>query len=122
MTIGRDRAHVSLSKKCALVLNRTAHERMGRPDAVILLYDPRYRVIGLRPAGADLENAFPLKPRYKTGSNGTSGMLALYAKGFFKMHGLEPECTIAFDNPKFESGVLELDLRTARELANGKQS
>ena len=116
VTINPNRARVRLNNKCVLVLNRVAHQRLGSPEAVVLLYDPRYRVVGLRAAAADRNNAFPLKQRYKKGSNGSTGMLAIYATGFFKLHGLKPERTIAFDDPKIEDGVLELDLRTAREL------
>jgi hypothetical protein len=115
--VNRGRPHASLNKQCILVLNRVAHERMGSPEAVILLYDPRYRVIGLRPAAADQGNAFPLRQRYRSGRNGARGMLAVYAKGFFKEHSITPDNTLAFDDPKFESGVLELDLQTARELS-----
>ena len=34
----------------------------------------------------------------------------------FQGYGIKPERTLVFDNPKFEDGVLELDLQTAREL------
>jgi hypothetical protein len=115
-TVNRDGAHASLSKDGILALNRIAHQQMGSPDAVVLLYDPRYKVIGLRPAGLDRENAFPLRQRYKSGRNAGRGMLAVYATGFFKLHDLKPACTLAFDNPRFESGVLELELKSAREL------
>jgi hypothetical protein len=113
-TASRDRAHVRLDKKGVLVMNRIAHERMGGPEAVVLLYDRRYKVIGLRPSSVDRSNAFPLRRRYKSGRNGGLGMVAVYAQGFFKSYGVKPECTLSFDSPRFESGVLELDLQTAR--------
>ena len=46
-------------------------------------------------------------------------MVGVCAQPFFKGYGIKPERTLVFDNSKFESGVLELDLQTAREL-NGK--
>ena len=116
VTLERGRLRVSLNKQCQLILNRVAHERMGSPEAVVLLYDERYRVVGLRPAQADLINAFPLKPRYRTGKNGKWGLMGICAKPFFKAHGIHPERTLTFDEPKFESGILELNLQTAREL------
>lgn len=116
-TVSRGRGRASLNKQGILVLNRIAHEQMGRPEAVVLLYDPRYKVIGLKPASPERPNAYPLRQRYKSGRNGDRGMLAVYATGFFKLHDLRPVCTLAFDDPKFESGVLELELRSARELS-----
>jgi hypothetical protein len=82
VTINPNRARVRLNNKCVLVLNRVAHQRLGSPEAVVLLYDPRYRVVGLRAASPDRSNAFPLKQRYKKGSNGSTGMLAIYATDF----------------------------------------
>jgi hypothetical protein len=115
-TVDRDRAYASLSKEGILAFNRKAHEKMGSPEAVVLLYDPRYKVIGLKPANPERPNAYPLRQRYKTGRNASRVMLAVYATGFFKLHDLKPECTIAFYDPKFESGVLELDIQSARAL------
>lgn len=43
-------------------LNEPAFELLGKPDAVVLLYDRTERIIGLRPAGQDEPNAYLVRP------------------------------------------------------------
>jgi hypothetical protein len=76
VTLERGRLRVSLNKQCQVILNRVAHERMGSPEAVVLLYDERYRVVGLRTGASgpyqriSAQAAVPDREERQVGTNG----------------------------------------------------
>src|SRR5438445_6915816 len=58
-----ERLHVSLNFKGQILLNKNAMEALGMPEAVILMFEKRNSKIGIRPAAAQLRNAFSVKRR-----------------------------------------------------------
>jgi len=92
-----------------IVLNRRSFQELGKPEAVLLLFDGDHCAIGLKPCPRLMPNAFPLAPRGKTGGH------VVWAFSFCKEHKIEPTGTIRFLEPRMEKGVLVLDLnQTAR--------
>ena len=102
-----ERMHVTLSPRNVILMNGNIHDRLGQPNAVILLFDKVNSIIGVNPAGANMPNAFPVK--HKT--NGRDRLIR--ATPFCKHYGIQVDGTTAFLNPEIdEDGVLRLDLRT----------
>ena len=101
----RDRIYASMSRIGEILFNRHADEAMGRPEAVVLLYDPNNDKIGLRPASPLMPNAFPVRPK------GPSGHRLVRAKPFTTKHELIVDCTVRFRSPVVENGILILSLR-----------
>jgi hypothetical protein len=54
-------AYVTVQKKGTLGFNRAAYEKLGRPKAIELLYDPAEKIIGLRGADEASEHAYPIR-------------------------------------------------------------
>lgn len=100
--------HVTLNKRGHIVINRTAHELMGRPEATLLLFDRINNRIGLRAANPGLRNAYRM---VKTGRHG--GRL-VRAYRLLAKKGIELPDTVQFPDARIdEDDVLILDLRTA---------
>jgi hypothetical protein len=111
----RDRLHVTLNPRGAILINHKVFEAMGRPEAALLLYDERRQTIGVQPAAAGTEYSFPLKQK----DNVTHR--TIYAWPFCKFHKLKPSRTVVFGNAEFDhDGILLLDLHRATEV-NSRQ-
>lgn len=101
-----ERMHVTLSKKNVLVLNGNIHERLGRPEGVVLMFDKVNSVIGVNPAPATLPNAFRVKPPTRGRHR------VIHASPFCRHYGITIDNTTAFLKPEIdEDGVLRLDLK-----------
>lgn len=102
-----ERIHVSINPRGNLYLNRLAFEAMGKPESVVLLYDRRQSMIGLRAAPAGRENAFRLKRK----DPGPSGNRVIYAANFCRFYHIKTAETLAFTTAEVDQqGVLILDL------------
>ena len=53
--------HVTIQKRGALSMNRSAFVALGSPDAVELLYDRQARLIGLRPVCPTADHAYQVR-------------------------------------------------------------
>ena len=53
--------HVTIQKRGALSINRSAFVALCAPDAVELLFDRRATVIGLRPVRPNADHAYPVR-------------------------------------------------------------
>ena len=96
--------HVTVSEKGELLIGVEAYSRLGKPEAVILLYDEKNALVGLRPAHPRVPNAYPLiaarRGRHKL----------LRAARFWNHHGLRFRTRTLFESPAIEDGTLVLDL------------
>lgn len=70
---------VTIQKRGNMSINGAAHEAMGRPDAVVLLYDVTAGVVAMRQVDPADENAYPLR-------SGHSGPPYEVAGGAFANH------------------------------------
>lgn len=105
------RMHVTLSKTGNLLLNAKAYEKLGEPQAAILLYDKRNSVIGLRPAGGDVAHAFPVTKKANVKHR------LIRAVPFCRHNKIKVERTVAFPDAQIDGdGTLLLDLHTAIEI------
>lgn len=101
----RDKIYVSMSRIGEITFNRHADEALGRPEAVVLLYEPNEDKIGLRPTHPLMSNAFPVKPK------GPCGHRLVRAKPFITKHDLRVDGTVRFRSAVVENGILILSLR-----------
>jgi hypothetical protein len=89
--------------------NRFTHERLGRPEAVRLLFDPPNNRIGLQPVHPTTKNAYPVGPQ------GLHGGRIIRAYRLLNEYGIRLTETVEFPNPEIDrEGILVLDLRTTR--------
>ena len=101
-----ERLHVTLSPRNVILLNGNMHEQMGKPEAVMLMFDKVHSLIGLRATHPDRPGAFPLKNK----SGGRHKLVR--ATPFCKHWGIRVDRPTAFIDPELTSdGILKLDLR-----------
>ena len=101
--------HVTLNRHGYIVINRTAHEALGRPEAALLLFDRVNNRIGVRAANPGLRNAYRLSKHTRHGSRIVRAYRLLAKKG------IDVPETLQFTDARIdEDDVLVLDLRTAR--------
>lgn len=98
--------HVTLGRKGELMIGAVATRQLGEPDAVVLLFDPETRVMGVRPAHVRAENAYPMKEKKK----GEHRLVR--AIRFCKHYGIGVDRTARFRIASIENGVLVLDTNT----------
>ena len=99
----RNQILVTLYPFGQIVLNRFAFEAMGRPEAVIPLFDTKADEIGLKPASANHPNSFRVKRKSE------SDNCAIRLKPFCQHHDICPDHTVRFRDPAIEDGILVLD-------------
>ena len=101
----RDRMHVTVNARGVILLNHKAFETLGSPEAVRLLYDKRYSVIGICPSAVGSENSLALNSKGKTAHR------LIYAIGFCRHFGLGFKETVAFPTPELDNnGILQLEV------------
>jgi hypothetical protein len=89
--------------------NRFTHDRLGRPEAVRLLFDPVNNRIGLQPVPPATQNAYPIGPQ------GGHGGRVVRAYRLLNEYAIPLPETIEFANPEIDrEGILVLDLRNSR--------
>ncbi len=99
--------HVTLDRKGIIMMNGNIVEKLGSPDAVVLLFDKVNSMIGLNASSPNVPNAFRLKPK----SSGRGRMV--HASRFCRHYGISVDNTTAFIDPQIdEEGVLKLDLNS----------
>ena len=90
-------------------MNRAAHEKMGGPDAFLVLYDSANNTIGLKPTAPRIQNAYP------AARSGRHGGRRVSAYRLLTEFGLHVKETLEFPHAEIdEDGVLILNLRTAK--------
>ena|SRR5664279_4838288 len=104
---GDDDLHVTLSKKGEILIGANAFERLGKPDAAVLLFDKVNSTIGVLPADRKAGNAYPLLAKPKGRHR------IIRANKYCRHYGIRVDRTIAFNTPEIDDeGVLVLKLKT----------
>lgn len=112
---GGDGLRVTLDPKGAFMIGAKAFEKMGRPDAAVLLFDRKAGVIGICPARASTPNGYPMIEK----KNGRHRVLR--ANVFCRHYGIHVGRTAAFGTAWIdEDGILELELRSLVGLGRVK--
>lgn len=109
----------------SISLNRAAYELIGDPSHVVLLYDEKRQVIGMRPSDGDVRWAYPVKKQ------GRSVSYLVSSTAFTTMHKIDVSIARRFAATLYE-GMLIIDLtqpvaeltgpRTAAQSLFGKSS
>lgn len=94
---------VTLQAKGAFGLSRAAYEAIGSPAEVLLLWNPRRREVGIRPAPPDDPRAYPA--RKQSGSES----IAVAAKALLNHLGIQPGKMRVF-TPRIEDNTLIIQL------------
>lgn len=100
----KSRVHVTINRFGNVLLNQRAFERLGRPEAVNLYYNPDLDSIGLESASPRLPQAFPIK------AQGKAGGWRINAAPFLRHFGIQLDKTYRFINPRFQGVTVELRL------------
>lgn len=91
-----------------------AFEKLGKPDAAVLLFDKVNSKIGLLPTNRHASNGYPFKIK----ANVRYRMVC--ANRFCRHHGIKVDRAIAFCNAEIDGdGILVLDLRSTRGVGKG---
>lgn len=103
---GEGGLHVTINRKSEIMIGAEAYERMGEPDAAVLLYDRRNLTIGIAPAEPDAVNAYPMVAKRNCRHR------VVRANLFCRHHLIYVPRTAAFGKAEIdEDGILILDLR-----------
>jgi hypothetical protein len=109
------RIHVTVNSRGNIYLNRRALEALNMPEAVVLLFDPGSKTIGIRRAAAERRNAHRLKTKDVKGLG-----KMVYAADFLRHYGISISETLAFEMPELdEDGILVLNL--SETIRTGKR-
>jgi hypothetical protein len=103
--------NVTVNNRGYFFLNGKALLEMGEPDAVVLMYDAKERVIGMQRAPIGRKSSYLLKRKAKN----TAGRI-VYAVNFCRHHDITPKCTLRFTAPEVKNGVLILDLKETERV------
>jgi hypothetical protein len=99
----RERVYVTLNGKGKLLLNRKAHEVLGKPKRVLLYFNRSKDTIGVRPAHDRLAEAFPVRH--------TGESCVVYCGTFLRHFGIRFSGTEKFVGADLnQQGLLQLDL------------
>ena len=103
--------HVTLNRKGEFLIGARTFERLGKPDAAVLLFDKMNDTIGIMPAHSRVANAYPLKRRSQNGHR----LLSAYR--FCRHHGISVSRRVVFNDVTIDTeGILELNLRTTTAI------
>jgi hypothetical protein len=104
--------YASMNPDGDIIISRYTHEKLGAPEAYVLLFDRERQVIGLRPAVMAVErNAYPAKKR------GNFGGRRIRGYRLCREFGIVLDRTVRFHRCQIDnSGVLILDLGDTRAV------
>lgn len=101
--VARETPRLTLQKRGNFSLNEAAFERLGRPPAVVLLYDADSHAIGLKPSTKEARNAYTLR------KHGERAAYVIAGVAFCKQFNIDHSKAQTFE-PVFENGVLVVEL------------
>ena len=86
-------------------MNKAAHELIGGPEAVELMYDPERELVGFKPVPLKSPKAFPVRPQ---GKNAATLMVA--GQAFTKFFNIDTSVARRYPVEVGDDGVLIVDL------------
>ncbi|MGI8761390.1 MAG: hypothetical protein ACR2LF_08895 [Jatrophihabitantaceae bacterium] len=101
----KSQPQVTIQKRGAISLNKSAYVALDTPDAVELLYDRDKHIVGIRPVDARAGHAYPLRPSTRS----ASGPYVISAMAFTKFYDIDTSVTLRWF-AYVEDGVLCVDL------------
>lgn len=98
--------YASIKPDGVLRVCRKTHEALGTPEAVLLLYNPKEKAIGLHPIAPEAKDAYRLRPY------GYHGGREIRAHQLLTRHKIVLPYAVRFTAPEIDhERVLNLDLR-----------
>ncbi len=111
----RREPRVTVGPKGTFYLNGIAFEALDQPAAVEMLYNPKQRIIGLRPIDPTKHNAFEIK-HHGIGGN----YKRISAASFCSNYRLKFKRTLLFEHVDVtDDGIMLLDLEKTVEVSKG---
>lgn len=107
--------YATVQKKGIISLNAPAHQLLGGPRAVELLYDADEQLIGLRPVDQSVEHAYLIR-----GEPGQATSFLLSGTAFVKHYGIDVSQSVR--RPvKMIDGMLVIDLKDPGTVVTGNR-
>lgn len=101
--------YVTMNRIGSIAMSRVTWERLGSPEAFLIMWDRFNQRLGLKPAKPGERHAYPVR-KY-----GRRGARIVRAYRLLTEFGIRPPDTIEFQEPKIDlDGQLILDLRQIR--------
>jgi hypothetical protein len=101
--------YATLNRAGSLVITRVTHERLGSPEAFLIMFDPVYTRLALRPAKLKDPDAYPARKYGKRGSR------IIRAYRLITEFAIRPSDTVEFISPVIDDeGRLVLNLKKVR--------
>ena len=111
-----DHLYVTLNPAGKLAFNRYTYERLGEPEAALLLFDRVTQTIGVQPVKASTDDAFPIR-----GVTGKPGRV-IHASRLIKEWNIQLPYGVRFHRANFNpDGILILDLRETRRTQRSRE-
>jgi len=95
---------VTIQKKGIFSINRAAHNLIGAPDTVELLFDREAKIIAMKPS--DEPHAYAIRPQTASGT----GQVILSASAFTQYYNIDTEVSRRY-KPYEQDGMLCIDLQ-----------
>lgn len=105
---------VTVKAARGFALNKAAHDLLGNPEAVTLLYDPAERLVGFKPSSPDYPRAYTAR------SQGRSTAVFVSGVAFMKHYGIDVSTTRRYA-VQMRDGVLVLDLESESTEISGSR-
>lgn len=109
---------VTVQKRGLLSLNRAAHQLVGEPEFVELLWDAERRVIGIRPTHAESPNAYPARPQSRDSMKGPILIAGSVFTRYYDIDTSESRRWVV----DLEDGVLCIDLNRESQRATSNRN
>ncbi len=108
-----ERLYATLNPRGEFVINLQTYIKLNEPEAVVLLYDPDTRTIGVKPSRLDVPNAIQVHIRHARYNR------VIRSRPFLKENGIELNGTIQFPTAVLDrTGVLILNLKESVTAAH----
>jgi hypothetical protein len=105
---------ITMNHNSVMFINTKAHETLGSPDTVELIYEDEKRVIGVLAGDPEAANTFPVS------YNPKSKVRCIYAAAFCRHFDINIDRTILFTTAALdEDNVLRLDLEQTVAVGRG---
>jgi hypothetical protein len=114
---GGARLYVAINPEGHITFNARVFEKLGKPEAVLVMFDRVNSRIALKPTYKAVRNAYPVNKR---GSGGRRPISIVCVGRLLVEYGLQIPELLEFKNVEIDrDGQLILDLRTARASNRG---
>ena len=113
--IRKDKSQMMLNSRCELVINRIAHDAIGQPDSVFLLYSERTDSIAITKADPRLDNAFPVRRKHP------NNFYSIHIKSFCDRHEIRYDGSVRFMDITVEDNKLVANLLKTRPVPKRKR-